>query len=292
MEIRHASKITVFVLSLNLIMTLGVFLPDKGHSQLQPGQKRVIKDGEKLTIKGVILNRDGELFLLRDLKRTDTLVALTDKTEIEVERKGLFRRDKKMDATALVPGLILEVEGKGAGGRLVADEIEFSEADLKAAITAYAQTAPVNKKLSENEQKLAQTSKEVVDTNKRIDEIDQYELVNVVSVPFAANDAQLSDKAKAQLDGLAAKAPGAKNYLIEVKGYTDMTGKDSKNLDLSLDRSEAVVQYLATKHNIPLRRMTLPMGYGGTKSKATTAKGREAENRVDVAILVNKGLSK
>jgi len=33
--------------------------------------------------------------------------------------------------------------GKGAGGRLVAAEVEFSEADLKAAITAYAQTAPV-----------------------------------------------------------------------------------------------------------------------------------------------------
>ncbi len=104
-----------FVLSLNLIMTMGVFLPDKGHSQFQPGQKRVIKDGEKLTIKGVILNRDGELFLLRDLKRTDTLVALTDKTEIEGERKGLFRRDKRMDATMLVPGLILEVEGRVLG---------------------------------------------------------------------------------------------------------------------------------------------------------------------------------
>jgi outer membrane protein OmpA-like peptidoglycan-associated protein len=292
MENRHASRIMVFVLSLNLIMAMGVFLPDNGHSQFQPGQKRAIKDGEKLTIKGVILNRDGELFLLRDLKRTDTLVALTDKTEIEVERKGLFRRDKRMDATMLVPGLILEVEGKGAGGRLVADEIEFTEADLKAAITAHAQTAPINKKVSENEQKLAQTSKEVVDTNKRIDAIDQYELVNIVTVPFAANDAKLSDNAKAQLDDLASRAPGAKNYLIEVKGYTDVTGKASKNLDLSLERSDAVVQYLATKHNIPLRRMTIPMGYGGTRSGATTAEGREAENRVDVAILVNKGLSK
>jgi hypothetical protein len=45
--------------------------------------------------------------------------------------------------TVLVPGLIVEVNGKGAGGRLVAAEVEFSEADLKAAITAYAQTAPV-----------------------------------------------------------------------------------------------------------------------------------------------------
>ena len=223
MENRHAMRITVFAISLSLIMTMGVFLPDSGHSQFQPGKKREIKDGEKLEIKGVILNRDGELFVLRDIARTDTLVAITDKTEIKVERKGLLSRDKRMDATALVPGLILEVEGKGAGGRLVADEIEFTEADLKQAITAYAQTAPINKKLSENEQKLAQTSKEVVDANKRIDAIDQYELVNVVTVPFAENSATLSDKGKAQLDDLASKAPGAKNYLIEVKGYTDVT---------------------------------------------------------------------
>jgi outer membrane protein OmpA-like peptidoglycan-associated protein len=272
-------------------MTMGMLLPENGHSQFQPGEKRVIKDGEKLEIKGVILNRDGELFLLRDLKRVDTLVALTDKTKIKVERKGLLRRGKAMDATVLIPGLILEVEGKGAAGRLVADEISFTEADLKAAITAYAQTAPLNKKLSESDEKLAQTSKEVLDTNKRIDEIDQYELVNVVTIPFASNSAKLSDKAKAQLDDLAAKAPGAKNYLIEVKGYTDVTGPASKNLDLSLNRADAVVQYLATK-NIPLRRMTIPMGYGETKSSATTPKGREAEARVDVRILVNKGLSK
>ena len=168
MQSRDAMRITVFAISLSLIMTMGVFLPDSGHSQFQPGKKREIKEGEKLEIKGVILNRDGELFVLRDIARTDTLVAITDKTEIKVERKGLLKRDKRMDATVLIPGLILEVEGKGAGGRLVAEEIEFTEADLKMAITAYAQTAPINKKLSETEQKLAQTSKEVVDTNKRI----------------------------------------------------------------------------------------------------------------------------
>jgi len=291
MENRDARRITASGISLSLILMTGMLLPGSGYSQFQPGQNRTVKDGEKLKIKGAILYRDGELFVLRDITRTDTVVALTDKTKIKVDRKGLLRRDKRMDATVLIPGLILEVEGKGAGGRLVADEIEFTEADLKAAITAYAQTAPLQKKLSEAEQKLADTSKEVVDTNKRIDALDQYELVKVVSVPFAANSAALTDKAKAQLDEVASNAPGAKNYLIEVKGYTDVTGAASTNLDLSLSRADAVTQYLAAK-NIPLRRMTIPMGYGETKSGATTAAGREAENRVDVRILVNKGLSK
>ena len=118
MQNRDAMRITVFVFSLSLIMTMGVFLPDSGHSQFQQGKTREIKDGQKLDIKGVILSRDGELFVLRDIARTDTLVAITDKTEIKVERKGLLKRDKRMDATVLIPGLILEVEGKGAGGRL------------------------------------------------------------------------------------------------------------------------------------------------------------------------------
>ena len=144
MKNRHARRITVFVLSLSLIMTMGVFLPDSGHTQFQPGQQRQSRTVRNSKLKAPS-SRDGELFVLRDISRTDTVVALTDKTKIKVERKGLLRRDKRLDATALVPGLILEVEGKGAGGRLVADEIEFTEADLRAAITAYAQTAPLNK---------------------------------------------------------------------------------------------------------------------------------------------------
>lgn len=101
--------------------------------------------------------RDGETLVLRDQSRTDTVVALTDTTKIRTERKGLFRGRKPFDVTVLVPGLIVEVNGKGAGGRLVAAEVEFSEADLKAAITAYAQTAPVRqqaRKRAKNSQKL------------------------------------------------------------------------------------------------------------------------------------------
>jgi hypothetical protein len=49
--------------------------------------------GEKAEIKGVILNRDGETFVLRDISRTDTVVILTDSTKIRTERKGLFRSE-------------------------------------------------------------------------------------------------------------------------------------------------------------------------------------------------------
>ena len=303
---RDAKTIMRLVINFSLVLIVSLLLPGSGYSQFQPGQKRIVGDGQELSVKGVIMRRDADGILLRDLSRTDTLVMLTDGTKIRTERKWVFHGRRPFDVTVLIPGLIVTAEGKGVGGNLVADVIEFSEEDLNAAMTAYAQSAPIarqaaeNKKqitatkaqLSDTDRKLAETSKEVVDTNKRISELDQYELIKSVAVFFPLNSAKLSNEAKAQLDDLASKAPGAKNYLVEVQGYTDATGKASKNFELSQDRADAVVQYLLVKHSIPLRRITMPMGYGETKaSEMSSTAGRAQERRVEVRILVNKGMN-
>ena len=309
-----AKRIASVVVSVSVALLIGMVLPETGYSQFQPGQKRMITEGEELKVKGVILTRDGETFVLRDLSRTDTVVLLTGTTKIRTEQKMLFWGRKPFNVTVLEPGLIVEVSGKGAKGRLVAEEVEFSEEDLKAAITAYAQAAPVRKQAAETSQELSktqgelsetkkqlaetnkqlgETSQEVVDTNKRISELDQYELVKVVTVPFDLNSAKLTGAAKAQLDELASKAPGAKNYLVEIQGYADPTGDFDKNLRLSKDRADAVIQYLTVKHHIPLRRIMVPMGYGETKLLDTseTATALAKNRRVEVRIMLNKGLS-
>ena len=282
MEKRHSRKITLLVFSLSLVLMIGMLLPDSGYSQTPPAQKRTVAAGEKATIKGVILSRDGETFVMRDMSRTDTVVALTDTTKIRTVRKGLFRGHKPFDVTALMPGLIVEAKGKGdSEGRLAAEDIQFTEEDLKAAITASARTAPV-------EDQLAKTRQEVQDTNQRISSLDDFDVVKKVSVLFAVNSATLGKEAKAQLDELASKAPGGKNYMVEVRGFADPTGNAEKNLELSQRRANAVVQYLAAKHNIPMRRIMVPMGYGETKSGGDAKQDR----RVDVMVLVNKGLKK
>ena len=79
------------VISVTVGVLIGVAMPDSGYSQFQPGEKRNVAEGEKLKLKGVVLTRDGETFILRDRTKTDTVVLLTDTTKIRTERKGLFR---------------------------------------------------------------------------------------------------------------------------------------------------------------------------------------------------------
>jgi len=241
--------------------------------------------GGKVEVKGVIVKRDGETLLLRDSMRNDTTVLLTDSTTIKTKTKD-DKPGKEFDVTALVPGLIVTVKGTpDAEGRLVARGIRFKKSDYKAAVTAYAMTDPL-------EDKTDQALRDIAATDQRVSSLDDYDVVKTTTVYFEVNKADLSAEAKASLDDLAANAPGAKNYMIEVQGFTDSTGDFDKNLELSQRRADAVVQYLAVKHNIPLRRISTPMGYGSTQAVADekTAEGRAQNRRVEVRVLVNKGL--
>ena len=65
------------------------------------------------------------------------------------------------------------------------------------------------------------------------------------------------------------------------------------NTALSQRRAQAVMSYLATNHDIPLRRIILPFGYGEAMPVAdnTTRDGRKQNRRVEVSVLVSKGLT-
>ncbi len=115
-----------------------------------------------------------------------------------------------------------------------------------------------------------------------------------VAVNFKVNSAALLPEARQQLDNLAAKAVNTKGYVIEVAGHTDSTGSEAKNFRLSRERAESVIQYLAVNHKIPLRRFITPMGYGKTEAVAenTTAAGRAQNRRVEVKMLLNRGMTR
>ncbi|HJU53371.1 MAG TPA: OmpA family protein, partial [Pyrinomonadaceae bacterium] len=129
-------------------------------------------------------------------------------------------------------------------------------------------------------------------TNERISALDDYVPQESIAITFRSGSAMLSRDAKAQLDEIATKALNAKGYVIEVSGYADSTGSVARNRMLSTQRADAVVRYLAENHRIPLRRIVTPFGYGESNAVAenTTRAGRAQNRRVEVKILVNRGL--
>jgi len=260
-----------------------------------------VPSGAKMKFKGVVIDRQGDAFTIRDRTRTDYQVLITDRTSVKTYG-GFLSGGKKYPVTDILRGLIVEVEGRGdSQGQLVADKIRFRESDMRAAVTTDTRVGPVE----ENQQKIAgqidelyavaqEARQEVTRVDERVSALDDYDETEVVAVTFRVNSAVLSPEAKGQLDEFATKALAGKNYMIEIAGHTDATGGEAKNMRLSRARAESVVEYLTVNHHIPARRFITPMGYGKTSAVAdnSTAAGRAQNRRVEVKMLVNRGLNK
>ena len=118
--------------------------------------------------------------------------------------------------------------------------------------------------------------------------LDTYRPMANVSVTFGFDKAVLTKESKEQLDSFASQLGSAKSYILEVTGGTDSTGPADYNYDLSQRRADAVVQYLASKYNVPARRFYL-IGIGKDKEVApnNTAEGRKQNRRVEIRMLSN-----
>ena len=312
---------------------------------MMSGNTRNVTDGQRLKIKGIVVKRNADSFTLREANGTETVVAITDKTNVTTIRKGLFRRDKQSGVSYILRGLRLEAEGRGnQEGQLVAAKIRFDESDLRTAEALEARVDPVEdlanatKLLAEaNQQNITAAQQRIIaveqneerlsgqiselsavaeaagadakqaqatadrataianNANERINGLDDYEMVQSLTVHFRSGSAALSDAAKAEIDEAAARVTSEtlKGWVIEVVGHADSTGNTARNRSLSERRAENVINYLVTKHNLPLRRLVQPFGYGELTPEATnkTVEGRALNRRVEIRVLVSKGLS-
>ncbi len=307
MSINLINKIRTFTLAFGVALLLTGTSPVSGQvSNTQTTRDRntnirSIPSGAKMKFKGVVIGRDSDTFTIRDRSRADYQVLLTDDTSIKTHGRFL-RGGKKYAVADILRGLIVEVEGRGdSEGQLVAEKIRFNESDLRSAITTDTRVGPVEAnqeriagQMDELHAVAAEARSEAGAANERISALDDYDVQETVAVNFKVNSAVLSPQARQQLDELATKTMDAKGYMLEVAGHTDSTGGEAKNFRLSRDRAESVIQYLAVNHKIPLRRFITPMGYGKTDAVAenTTAEGRARNRRVEVKMLLNRGMTR
>lgn len=281
-----------------------------------PGKNLTIAvSAQKIKVKGRIAKRQGDVITLKTTDNREITVLISRTTSIKT-KGGFLTSGKDFNLEALLVGLRVEVEGTNdAQGQLVAQKLRFKESDLEISKTVETRVTPVEERVSRvesaNEELASQvdelnnisktlrtdidtTRTEMVDLNKKVNErisaLDEYDVKEESTVYFKVNKYDLSPEAKQVLDDIAQKSTTIRGYLIEIAGYTDTTGSIQKNRDLSQKRADEVVRYMAENHNIPLRRMITPFGYGSARAVGdnTTREGRDLNRRVEVRILVNR----
>jgi len=137
-------------------------------------------------------------------------------------------------------------------------------------------------------QNATQASNRVTSLAGTVENLDNYKSVADTTVLFGFDKAQLTRKDKEQLDDFAAQLQSQRHYIIQVEGYTDSTGPADYNYQLSQRRADAVIQYLASKYNVPAHKIFLiGLGKDNPVAQNTTAHGRAQNRRVDVRLMAN-----
>jgi outer membrane protein OmpA-like peptidoglycan-associated protein len=299
--------------------------------------------GQKMDLEGVILRRDPDSIVVRDLHGSNYVVKLGSATEVREKKSNPFRRAKSYAITQLLRGLNVEIRGVGdSSGDLVGGSIKIRPEDMRTASTVESRVEPVETRLAETETRLNQSEQNaqrlsgqvqelevianaarggakaaqaaadsaaavanaagaaaqaakagVTSANQRISSLDDVEVKGSAMVRFAIGSAALSREATAELDRLVENIRRDRGFMIEVCGFSSAEGSNSANLRLSQLRADAVIRYLAENYSIPLRRFVTPFGYGEKQpiGDNKTRTGRTENRRVEVKILVNKGLT-
>jgi outer membrane protein OmpA-like peptidoglycan-associated protein len=290
-------------------------------------ETRQLAAGEKATVTGAILSRDGDLIRIQDKKSNEVVVVnINDDTKIErKQHRVVFFRHTDMDATAMVPGLTIQAEGLGnSKGQLDAAKIVFtpdsfavevaqeqqvlenksavrnaqSTADLGFSAASLAQASAAQAQDSADQARLhAQAADELANEdaaaaamlNQLVSDLDDYKNEFEVDVFFPKGSAYLDEAAIRDLANLADIAKSLNGYMIEIAGYSSNTLNTEADRKLSEERAATVARYFHEK-NIPLRRILVPVGFGSTQPVASNRdpQGRELNRRVDIKVLVNK----
>ena len=205
-------------------------------------------------VSGLITGRNAaSMTSLQTVSEPKLVVLLTDATQV-AQIQGVFKaRRKQMSMTALIPGLQVQIEGTyNAQNELVASSVKFKGNDLEDAQTIQAGLQPTKEQaeqtqaeleqqkaalarqeaaMQQQQQQMLQQQKQMADAqakidankaaiaeaNKRFGQLDDYNIMDEVTVYFANGKVALDPKYKPQLLQLAEKAKTINAYTIQIK---------------------------------------------------------------------------
>jgi len=224
-----------------------------------------------------------------------------------------------MSAAALIPGLKVSVDGTSQDAtHILAKSITFDKDDLQTAEMIQAGLNPTEQKVAANQQNISENKQNIeanqqataanqqniaankatmdanaVETSKRFSELSEYDTKDQLDVRFASGSTIISAADQEALKKLAHNAVNLTGYIIQVKGFADSSGNAAMNQKLSMERAQNVIAFLIQNCNVPVRHIIAPgaMGEAAPVGSNETAAGRAENRRVEVKVLLNKGLA-
>jgi outer membrane protein OmpA-like peptidoglycan-associated protein len=258
------------------------------QQQQSPAGSNIVVYGESAPamtagpeVKGVIVARNDDKMKVKTADGNSVVIAVNDSTKIKAGG-GLFSSTSKLGADSLLNGLPVTVKTLQSGSDLVASQISLRKNDLKTASMIRNAT----------DQRFEEQTAATESLRGRLGDIDKYNIKGTTNVHFDTGKAELSDQDKAELCTTATTAEATENALILVVGYTDSTGSDDVNQELSEKRANRVINYLQQKCGWKPYRMLTPTGMATADPLASndTSEGKAQNRRVAVNILVSKSV--
>jgi outer membrane protein OmpA-like peptidoglycan-associated protein len=217
------------------------------------------------------------IFLAVSLAAT---VGCTSKNYVKQQTTPLINKTNELDdMTAKNSKDIKDVDARAQAG---IQAVNTKTADVEQKAQAANQSAS-------SAQQMADTANSRVGVlTNTVANLDNYRPVAETSVKFGFNKDNLTPKSMEALDQLAGSIAGTKGYIIALEGGTDSVGSADYNYDLSQRRANSVIQYLASKYNVPAHKIYV-IGLGKDKPVETnkTKEGRADNRRVDVRLMTN-----
>jgi outer membrane protein OmpA-like peptidoglycan-associated protein len=258
-----------------------VYAPEgvQGGGEMSPGPK----------IEGIISARHGDRMEVTAADGSNTVITLTDDTRVRASGGflGLDRSD--LAAAYLMTGLPVSVSTMQGNGALFASRVNLKNRDVMTASMIHNGTG---QRFAEHDTAIAQNAAATEALRGRVGDIDQYNVKATTNVNFDVDKAALSPQAQSELCATAAQAQTMENALLLVVGYTDSTGDQEYNQELSEKRAGRVVNHLQQACGWKPYRMLTPTGMSEADPLASndTYEGKAQNRRVAVNILVSKAV--
>jgi OOP family OmpA-OmpF porin len=233
-------------------------------------------------VEGIISARSDGRIQVTTADGNNTAISIAEYTKIKSSGGFLGLDRDKLAANSLLNGLPVSVDTLQWDGGLVANEVNLKSKDLRTASMIHTGT----------DQRFAEQTAATEALRGRVGDIDQYNIKATTNVNFDTGKAVLSEQAKADLCNAANQAESMDNALLLVVGYTDSTGSQELNQELSEKRAGRVVNHLQQACGWKPYRMLSPTGMAEADPAAdnSTPEGKAQNRRVAVNIMVSKGL--